>query len=90
MQTHMKSSSNTARDIHGETYILRKPIAAIPASPGEMPPFGPVMQLPTLSKLTVLGPAFNDFLVRVRCHDTVYFVFIEDLGELCVSRRLSR
>jgi hypothetical protein len=60
-------------------YTIRKPIAAIAASATETAPFGPVIQLPPSSTLTMLGPAFNDSLVTVRCHDAVYFVFIEDL-----------
>jgi hypothetical protein len=77
----MRRFSNIVDEMQGQTYTLRKRIAAIQASPADAPPFGPVIQLPPSSNVTVLGPAFNESLVKVRCHDTVYFVFIEDLAE---------
>jgi hypothetical protein len=77
----MRSLTGEAQAIQGETCTIRKPIAAIQASTAQAPPLGPVIQLPPLSSLTVLGPAFNDTLVTVRCHESVYFVFLEDLAE---------
>ena len=84
----MTSNTGAALDVQGQTYTLRKVIAAIPLSPADSPPFGPVIQLPPLSNVTVLGPGFNDRLVSVRCNQSVYFVFVEDLAELAVSANI--
>ena len=81
----MTDYPSASLDVQGQTYTLCKVIAAIPLSPADTPPFGPVIQLPPQSNLTVLGPGFNDRLVSVRCNQSVYFVFVEDLAELSVS-----
>jgi spore coat protein U-like protein len=81
----MASITNTARDVQGQTYTLHRDTAAIPISSCETLSFGPVTHLPAFSSVTVLGPGLNDRLVSVRCNNSVYCVFMEDLAESAIQ-----
>jgi hypothetical protein len=41
---------------------------------------GPILQLPAGSRVEVCGDGFNPRTVKVRHHDSYYFVFQEDLA----------
>jgi hypothetical protein len=40
---------------------------------------GPITQLPQHAQLEICGDGFNERTVKVRCKDSFYFVFREDL-----------
>jgi hypothetical protein len=69
------------RDSYGDICTLSKTIAAVEAntSPDHLKQLGIVVRLPAGLQLTLLGPGFNAQTVKVCCHQSVYFVFWEDL-----------
>lgn len=58
--------------------ILPARISAIQVLPGQER-HGLVTQLPQSADLEICGDGFNDRTVKVRWHDSFYFVFRDDL-----------
>ena len=70
-----------------EVRIVPARISAIPvlAADDGGRRLGTITQLPRGAELQISGEGFNDRTVKVRCHDSFYFVFRDDI-EIVVGK----
>jgi hypothetical protein len=64
----------------GRRYVLTRNIPAIQIVPeGEQDRLGLIAQLPQSAELEACGSGFDSQTIKVRCHGSFYFVFLQDL-----------